>query len=187
MKGRMGYTGDRMYSGTLNERDMLGEFKASPQAIARLREIASDRGYVSYNKAMDFARQFSEKDPTDPEKPFANQLRSALIEELDLETDEEMDRLKFYSAVGTPLDVFHGVDAWIEYVSPSGARVVVTIDVTLNTNKSSHKADVIVQEIPNMMEDKDKFLDEIYDKYAPMVAEYLREAVVLDKSQRKAV
>lgn len=46
--------------------------------------------------------------------------------------------VKFFTAVGTPLDMYHGVDAFIE----QGGRIV-TLDVTL-ADKSSSKADVIL-------------------------------------------
>lgn len=48
--------------------------------------------------------------------------------------------VKFYTAVHSAMDFYHGVDAFFEF-----RGVLVTIDVTINPNKNSGKADVIVQ------------------------------------------
>lgn len=45
----------------------------------------------------------------------------------------------FYTAVGSALDYHHGVDGFFEF-----RGVVVTIDVTMNPEKSIAKADVVV-------------------------------------------
>lgn len=46
--------------------------------------------------------------------------------------------VKFYTAVGTPMDFFHGVDGFFECDG-----VQVTLDLTLNPHKTSHKADIV--------------------------------------------
>jgi hypothetical protein len=48
--------------------------------------------------------------------------------------------IKLYTAVGTALDIHEGTDGFFEF-----AGVVVTIDLTLNTNKEVAKADMVVQ------------------------------------------
>ena len=42
-----------------------------------------------------------------------------------------------------------------------GPPILVTLDVTLNTKKSEHKADIIVQEITDPSQDENRFLEEI--------------------------
>jgi len=149
------------YSGRLHERDVLGEFKMSDEAKRAFRLAADERGYVTYNKALELVRTFSQEDPTNPQKPFAKELRLAVIEALDLEDDDEMNRIRFYSALGTALDIFHGIDGWIELQLDEGPPILVTLDVTLNTKKSEHKADIIVQEITDPSQDENRFLEEI--------------------------
>lgn len=51
--------------------------------------------------------------------------------------------VKAYTSVGTPLDVFHGVDAFFEF-----RGTMVSIDLTLNPTKVCHKADVVFN--PNL-------------------------------------
>lgn len=51
--------------------------------------------------------------------------------------------VKFFTAVGTPMDVLHGVDGFFEC-----GEVQVTLDLTLNPHKTSHKADIVFN--PNL-------------------------------------
>lgn len=51
-----------------------------------------------------------------------------------------LGHIKFRSALGTSLDIHHGVDAL--FATERGA--VVTLDVTANEEKTVHKADIIV-------------------------------------------
>ncbi len=176
------------YSGRLNERDALGDFKRTPAFMRAYRAAANERGYVNYRQSVELVEQHYEGDPTNPAKPLANELRMAVIDELGLETDADMDRIKFFTAIGTPLDHFHGVDAWIEFVPEVGPPRRVTIDVTLNPNKETHKADVIVQEFPDPSENEERFMELVYDKYAPQLADKLRPAVnmMMRRRTRKA-
>jgi len=48
--------------------------------------------------------------------------------------------INFYTAVGTSLDVYHGVDAFFKLQDH-----IVTLDVTSNDSKTHAKADIIVQ------------------------------------------
>ena len=141
---------ESFYSGRELETDVFGSFKKSKKFIDAYRAAAGESGYVTYGLAMDLIRQFGESDPTNPDKEFATDLRIEISERLGLSPEEE-DRLKFYSAVGTPLDLYHGVDAWLEYeLSETGERISLTMDVTKRGDKISegHKADFIIPEAP---------------------------------------
>ena len=162
------------YSGRLNERDVFGEFKMTDEARKAFRLAANERGYVVYNKAVELVRTFSTEDPTNPQKPFAKELRMAVIEALGLEDDEDMDRIRFYSAVGTVLDIYHGVDGWIELQLDEEPAILVTLDVTLNKQKTDHKADIIVQEISDPSQDANKFEQDV-EHYASQVIERFHE------------
>lgn len=80
-------------------------------------------GYVPYKKAIAEVRNNQPKgyDPTDPNNPAMNDLHCLLCEELSIEDYSDM---KLYTAVGSALDRFHGVDAFFEWQG-----YVVTIDV----------------------------------------------------------
>ncbi|MBI2473840.1 hypothetical protein HYV70_04805 [Candidatus Uhrbacteria bacterium] len=158
------------YSGRLNERDVFGEFKMTDEARKAFRLAAEERGYITYNRVIELIRKFSSEDPTNPQKPFARELRMAVIEALGLEDDEDMDRIRFYSAVGTALDIYHGIDGWIELQLDEEPPILVTLDVTLNTKKTDHKADIIVQEITDPSQDEKRFVQDV-EYYASQVIE----------------
>jgi hypothetical protein len=48
--------------------------------------------------------------------------------------------VRFYTAVGSTLDIKHGIDGFFEF-----AGIVVAIDVTLNREKDVGKADIVVR------------------------------------------
>ncbi|MBI5793623.1 hypothetical protein HZA87_00855 [Candidatus Uhrbacteria bacterium] len=174
------------YSGRFNERDVLGEFRSNAAGLRALQDEAGERGYIARGRAIDLIRQHTQEDPTNPRKPFAKELRLAVIDELGLEEDDDLDRIRFYSAVGTPLDVFHGVDGWIEFVPEKGSIQMITLDVMLDPGKVSHKADVIVQQFPDPVEDEVAFLEAV-EGYASEVADRLRpsvEAMLRQRGQR---
>lgn len=176
------------YSGRMNERDVLGEFKSTLEGVKAFRAEAGERGYITRGRAIELVRQFTKDDPTNPAKPFAKELRLAVIDELGLEDDEVMDRIRFYSAVGTPLDVFHGIDGWIEFFPDDGFPRMVTLDVTMDPGKVEHKADVIVQGMSDPSEDEDRFLDAVAD-YARDIAATLKpsvDAMLRRRGQRAA-
>ena len=153
------------YSGKMNEEDLFGKLRPSRKYIEAHESMANADGYVIRDVAIDIIRKYSNQDPINPTQPFAKELRLAVMDELSFETDQEMNRLKFYTAVGTSADVFHGIDGWFEYVDDDGVRVIVTIDVTKNPKKDEWKADVIIPEVADPEEDETKFLEET-ERYA---------------------
>ncbi len=161
----------------MNEKDTFGEFKATKAYRDAFQKAANIDGYLPRDGSLAIVRDFSKEDPTNPKKPFANELRMAIIEELGLETVEEMDRVKFFSAVGkTSADIYHGIDAWVEYDFGDGRRAIVTLDATKNTAKQSAKADVVIQEITDPSEDEGKFIEQA-EQYGSEVARMLQERI----------
>ncbi len=162
------------YSGRMNEADVFGRFRPTPEFAAAFRAKAKENGYVGYEAALDLVRQYGQQDPLNPDKPFANELRQAVIEALELETEQEMDRVRFYSAIGTPADKWHGIDGWIEYQTPQGRKIIVTVDVTQNPNKDVWKADVIIPGVTNPSENEDRFIKEA-EQYGKEVVSHIEE------------
>jgi len=175
------------YSGRMNERDALGEFRASAEGLRAFKEEANERGYIPRGRAIELVRKYTKEDPTNPSKPFSKELRLAVLDELGLVDDTDLDRVRVHTAVGTPLDVFHGVDGWIEFVPERGSPVVVTLDVTMDTGKLEHKADIIVQQFPDPTEDENEFL-KIVQVHAREVARRMMPVVqdMLDRRDRAA-
>ncbi len=162
------------YRGVELERDVFGTFEQSPEFTEAFKKIATDTGYTHYEQAMALIRDHYPGDPENPEKEFANDLR---LEIMDLLSSTASD-VQFYTAVGTALDHFHGIDAWIEIRNPQkkGAEII-TLDVTLNKDKqeTGHKADLIIPEIPSPS--SDQYLDTVA-KIAKQVLEKLEERQV---------
>ncbi|MBI5369797.1 hypothetical protein HZA85_01205 [Candidatus Uhrbacteria bacterium] len=162
------------YTGKMNERDVLGAAPLTPEFRRAYQERANERGYLPYGASFDLVRRYTNQDPHQPAKPFASELRLAVADALGLETDEDLERVTFYTAVGTPADVYHGVDGWIEYQTPDGKRLIVTLDVTKNPNKDEWKADVIIPEVTDPSENENAFLAQV-EKFGGMVASKLEE------------
>lgn len=173
------------YSGRMYERDVLGPCQATEEGFEVFKKIAEERDYVSYEESMELIRCYSAPDPTNPEKPFAKELRLAIIESLGITDDSVADRVKFYSSVGTPFDKLHGVDGWVEFdPGEEEEPIVVTMDVTLDRTKDEHKADVIVRSVPDPSENEDQFLALVYAYYGPKFAEKLKTAVQLFQKEK---
>ncbi len=176
-------------TGDLFEHDFIGQVDTkSPEYQKALRETqlkeakAGKTGnYIRFRSALDLAKKFPAYDPTNPTKPFGRDIRVALQDLLKLETPEDMDRLRFYTASGTPLDKFHGVDAFVEYTDKDGTIYRATFDLTINPQKQGYKSDIIVQEkdLPDPNLHEKEYLEAI-ERYAKevlpkMIAKKLQE------------
>lgn len=161
------------YTGREYELDFLGEIRSTPAFKEALAKAGADprTGYLPYKTAMDLARRFQPwPDPTNPQKEFLRDFRIEVADRLKLTPGQER-KLKVFTAVRSPLDVFHGVDGFIEFEPKPGATRFVTFDLSLNPKKEGgHKADlVITEEIPDPSEDEDGYLSRI-DQIAAEVA-----------------
>ena len=143
------------YTGNLFESQFIGEadtdnpkYRQALEKAKKEEEKAGMKdGYIRFRKAMELARQSQTYDPTNPNKPFARDIRIAFQDLLKLETPEEMDLVRFFTAVGTPLDKLHGVDGFLEYLDPKDRkRYFATFDLTANPQKRVYKSDIIVVE-----------------------------------------
>lgn len=81
---------------------------------------------------------------SDPSSKCMNNLHTFIAETLEL---TDYSELQLFTAVGSPLDFFHGIDAFFEFQGK-----IVTIDVTKNPKKFEGKADFILQE--SVLEDE---------------------------------
>lgn len=105
------------------------EFEIEILGVCRVRWTK----YLPYYKSIAFARE--------------NQLERPCSKRYALQGLVSMrlgGKVKLYTAVSTPLDIFHGVDGFFE-----SEGHVVTLDLTLNDSKDGGGADVIFN--PNKM------------------------------------
>ncbi len=102
--------------------------------------------YFKYAESMELARKSQTGDPSAPTLFGASTLHSAVVKEMKISDPRQ---LRLYSAVGSPLDRFHGVDGWFEFQG-----VVITFDLTLCEQKDQAKANVVVhaQELDDKFE-----------------------------------
>lgn len=144
-------------------------------ALLKLQEKAGKNGYVGFNDSVDLVKKFQPWDPSNPGKDFARDIRIEIIDRLNLAKEEDMERVKFYTAVGSPLDVFHGVDAFLEYAGEEGEIYRVTFDLSLDPGKEEkHKADLVVKELSDPQTETEKYLEEvaqIAEKAAALIGE----------------
>ncbi|MDQ2932829.1 MAG: hypothetical protein M3Q80_00420 [bacterium] len=75
---------------------------------------------------------------SDPCLTGARNLRAAVAKAMKLVTPEEQNELLFYSAIGTPLSFFHGVDGWFEY-----RGLIVTVLLTKSRQIDSTKSGTV--------------------------------------------
>lgn len=110
------------YTGHLFEEEIFGTCQAIKWS-----------GYMRFKEALQLIKRHQPEQPT----RTMSKLRTLVARELDVVRGE----VGLFTAVGSPLDVFHGTDAVAMFDGK-----VVTIDATLNPNKDSHKADIIATE-----------------------------------------
>lgn len=116
------------YTGKLLEEEIFGRCGGSWDG----------KTFFKFSDSVEYAKnnQPSSWRLSDPEPRFAGDLFATVAQGLGL---DDWSELKLYGAVGTPLDIFYGVDAFFEYEGE-----IITIDVTLNKNKEVYKADFVV-------------------------------------------
>lgn len=171
-------------TGNLFEWQFIGEIDTTSREyqkeLRRLQEEAAKEGakngHIPYEKALELAKKFQPFDPTHPNKPFARDIRISLLDlmidkGLITESEEDQDRIKFYTAVKTPLDTFHSVDAFIEFKDLNNKKYLVTFDLTLNPQKKEFRSDIVVTELPDPKLDEEKF------RYLATIEQYAQKAL----------
>ena len=98
--------------------------------------VSWDGNYVPFNRSMMVVKAHQPWDPSDPEPRFASDLHASVALALNL---DDWSELRFYTAVGSPLDFFHGIDCFFEF-----RGLIVTIDLTVDPKKLVGKADLVL-------------------------------------------
>lgn len=175
---------ENRYSGREYEFDLLDEIKTEDPAyqkeLAAFQKKVKAWGYqpqqansLPFREALELTKKFQPGDPTNPRKDFAREMRLALAEKLGLESDEQMNRLKYFTAVRGPLDA-HGIDGFFvfSYTDNEGRikECAFSLDATKNPSKDEPpKADVLIGgDVPDPSDDnfnEDEYLKKI-DEYA---------------------
>jgi hypothetical protein len=118
--------------------------------------------------------QESDFDPENPPKDFLRELRINLIEGLGL-PDEETDRIKAYSAIGTPLDTIAGIDSFFIIREKEGEYCITIDGSARQKNPDEIKAHIFVKdEPPDPNEDWDGYIKTI-NLYTAKIMDKLNE------------
>jgi hypothetical protein len=140
-------------TGGIVEEELFG--KSQYEGVTHL--DYSDYKYITWRGSFDMLKEMQPSDPTEPAPDFANTVHYYIFEGLGIDASD----LKFFTAVKSPLDKFHGIDGWFEIGEGRNLKRV-TVDITLNENKDEHKADIVFL-IPNggldRKVDKEQFLE----------------------------
>jgi len=181
-------TGTADYRGRELELDLFDRVNtADPRYKAELARVIKDResGYVEWPKAIELAKKFQPAPPENPKRDFFRELLIGVQEKLGVDIAKQPDSVRGYTAVGTPLDRFHGVDAFVTYAD-RGKEYLVTLDATLRPEKiiEGHKADLMITDLPTPEDDEDGYLEAI-DAYAGRIAEFIRTEQERERGYRR--
>src|SRR3989338_1180984 len=99
--------------GKYHEVFSFGKIKTeNPQYIRESEKCGGLDAYRKWGCAIELVKKYQPFDPTNPQKPFLKDLKLEMAEVLGLESDEDMDRIKIYTAVNSILDIDFGIDAF---------------------------------------------------------------------------
>jgi len=144
------YTGNMIVTGKRIEEELFGK-AVDGNKIPQ---------YEPYTKALANIKTMpSNSHPKSPIKDFARLLCLEVIKQ------SSSQDTKFYTAVGSAFDRWHGVDAVIELATEAGKQIIVTIDVTKKAAKPDGKADIIFTVPEDGLPDYPKVIRDSYDQY----------------------
>jgi hypothetical protein len=150
-------------TGRIYEARFLGKPTVDPQFLLELDKLprGTRTRFRSDDDVYELYKKYFLDDPTNPPKEHAQNLRIAVIDALGLQP-EEYDRVTLYSTVdNNVIDHGFGTDAFIEFKDPKTGKVRrVTIDLSLR-EKEQLKADVLIGEMPDAVQEEDAYLEAI--------------------------
>jgi len=155
-----------VYTGKEYERDLVDVINVNDQKYQekhmQLQERAKERGiilekadYLPLEDSIKLAMEFQPADPTNPRKPFAKEFLLACREKLELDSanEEDLDRLKFYTAVDSPADIYHGRDAFFIFEDSDKKTYEIGIQVSKNPEKLNRSDVLIEEDVPDPSDD----------------------------------
>ncbi|GEM_PF-2562003 len=160
------------YTGGMLEYDVFNETTLDKDEV--IEKIRKEGQYLPYRDAMEVAKRNQKigSDPTLPERDFAADLRDGVARSLGI--DPEDSALRYYTAVNSHFDYSHGVDAFFEY-DKNGITHHVTLDATGNPDKTTGKANIIIQFPDGPPSDLDKNpVRDTMDKLSAVIADIFK-------------
>ncbi len=173
------FQGDSVrYSGREFEFDCFGQVDIrDPRYKADLAKVSKPDGYVTFRDAVDLVKKHQPADPTNPGKDYFRELVMVVQEKMGVDTSREPDRVKGYTAVKTPLDERHKVDAFVTF-GYKGRELMVTLDASKRPEKieEGSKADFVVPPWPTPEDDEDAYLKAV-GAMAGQIADNLKNQI----------
>lgn len=134
-------------TGHSHELDAFGKPQLNEELYQRTLKILVEKyksqaklpGWIPFNDARDLLIRSTL--PLKPKRPFINELRTQVAQKLGVDSNQ----IRIFSAVKTPLDIFHGTDAIVRYIERDGTPVDITLDITKNEKKDIAKANVLLE------------------------------------------
>lgn len=163
-------------TGKIIEAELFGQ--VAPEGRVEFGDWKKLRGETVQSALRTVKEMQGQNDPTDPDRPFANDLHATVAQEI---TPDDYSKLRLYTAIGSALDIKEGIDAFVELDKEEGT-VSVTMDVTTNPEKVAHKADVIIQVPPDGI---DSTVDK--EEYNAVLEQAVQDILTLLRSQKGAV
>ncbi len=138
--------------------------------------------YIPFKKAVEVVKRTQPfADPANPTPEFANDLRKQVSNLLNLKDNDK--KLKFYTAVGSHLDRWHKIDAFLELEDDNGKITRVTLDVTINAKKGDEYGADIVFLVPSDGIDK-RVNEEEYNKTIQDLSEDIKKYFEFKKTKK---
>ena len=154
--------------GTEFEWDIFGAVDAkNPEYQKELEKGPKPNGFVFFRDALKLVEKFQPGDPKNPERGFARDLSIEIIDQLGLTEEKDMDKVKFYTAIGSPLDKWHSIDGFFEIEETNGQIIRITLDATTIDKEEKIKrgqeikADIVVGEKWLNLADEEKLPEKI--------------------------
>lgn len=152
-----------LVDGTKKEYRMLLRHHGIPEGL--LQDAGEHKlPYISFDDALMMVKAGQPwEDPTNPPKDFLRELRIEVADALGIGQDEEaLERLRIYTAVGSPLDILHKIDFFIEYEQKDGSISRVKCDLTEDPARKKNMGDILVIDanaIGDPVNDDKRYLD----------------------------
>ena len=123
---------------------------------------------------------------TNPESPLLRDLRIALADRLAFVSEPDLDRIKAFTAVGTPIDKHLGIDFFLRIDPKDRSRLPIHIsgDYTIESSKVRTRADVLVKQLPNPDLDDEAYVAEVDRTADDFVLQYRRQLMRTERTRR---
>lgn len=131
-------------------------------------------------------RDHPERATNPPERVLAD-LRIQVGDGLELLTDEEMERIRAYTTVGSVVDRALGVDGFLRIAPPDRYHppAYVSFDYTINPEKNRTRADVLIRRLPDLDLAEQDYVAAVDAAGAAIVNEYRRKLLLREQRRRQ--